>query len=132
MSRFTQNAMYILIILIVFILAIFLLTDKKHSDSHGIYLSNTSITLPPVLVSDVKTYNLRYQSDIVGNVGSINAITYVDNTNQFQTACDKNVNKAKSLAANNGADEMKYVCYYPEGKLTELSSVRLQAYAFKN
>tara|TARA_B110000977_G_C10882219_1_gene417968 strand:- start:28 stop:402 length:375 start_codon:yes stop_codon:yes gene_type:complete len=124
--------MYIIIILIVFIVSIFVLTDKKHSDSHGIYLSNTSIILPPVLKGDVKIYNLRYQSDIVGNVGAINALTYVDNTNQFQAACNKNLQKAISLAANNGSDEIKYVCNYPEGKLDQLSSVRLQAYAFKN
>jgi hypothetical protein len=132
MSRFTQNFMYAVIFVAIFAACIYFFTFNKNYEAKGVYLPNTEIDLPDIKPSDVKVYNLRYRSDTEGSIGLIRTSIHVNNEKDFQKLCDKDLNKAIELAAQNGVDEIKYACLYPEGQIDQLSSVSLQAYAFRD
>ncbi|KEI35691.1 hypothetical protein FRA_29c03150 [Francisella sp. W12-1067] len=132
MSRFNQNVMYIVVIIAVFVTCIYFFTSNNDYETKGIFLPEYSVKLPKVDPNSVKIYNLRYQSDAEGAVGLIRVSTHTTNRDNFTKLCDRNLKKAVELAAENGVDEIKYICLYPEGQLDELSNVSLQAYAFRN
>ena len=132
MSRFTQNLMYAVIFLAIFAACIYFFTFNKSYEAKGVYLPNTEIDLPSTDRNNVKVYNLRYQSDTEGSIGMIRTSIHVNNEKDFQKLCDKDLDKAIKLAAENGVDEIKYACLYPEGQIDQLSSVSLQAYAFRD
>ena len=132
MSRFTQNLMYAVIFAAIFAACIHFFTFNKNDEAKGVYLANTEIDLPDTKPSDVKVYNLRYKSDTEGSIGMIRTSIHVNNKKDFQKLCDKDLNKAIDIAAQNGVHEIKYVCLYPEGQVDELSNVSLQAYAFRD
>lgn len=91
-----------------------------------------SAELPATKPSDVRIFNLRYQSETKDNIGQVRTSIHVNDEKDFQKLCDKNLAKAVVLAAQNGAHEIKYVCLYPEGQINELSSVQLRGYAFRD
>ena len=132
MSRFTQNFMYAVIFVAIFVVCIYFFTFNKNYEAKGVYLPNTEIDLPDTKPSDVKVYNLRYKSDTEGSIGMIRTSIHVNDEKDFQKLCDKDLIKAIKLAAENGVDEIKYACLYPEGQIDQLSSVSLQAYAFRD
>ena len=132
MSRFTQNLSYMVVFVAIFAACIYFFTFNKSYEAKGVYLPNTEIDLPSTDRNNVKVYNLRYQSDTEGSIGMIRTSIHVNNEKDFQKLCDKDLEKAIELAAENGADEIKYVCLYPEGQIDQLSGVSLQAYAFRD
>ena len=127
-----QNFMYIMIIIVIFITCIYFFTFNEKYEPKGVYLPNSEIDLPAIELSKVKFYDLRYHSDTEGAIGIIRTSIHVSNKKDFQNLCDINLKKAVELAALNGADEIKYVCIYPHGKINQLSSVFLEAYASRN
>ena len=124
--------MYVVVFVAIFAACIYFFTFNKNYEAKGVYLPNTEIDLPSTKPSDVKIYNLRYRSDTEGSIGMIRTSIHVSDEKDFQKLCDKNLKKAVELAAQNSVDEIKYACLYPEGQINELSSVSLQAYAFRN
>ncbi|AIT08750.1 membrane protein [Candidatus Francisella endociliophora] len=132
MSRFQQNLMYAVILLIVFGLSVYFFTFKKDYETKGVFLPKYSAELPAVDPSKVRVFNLQYQSDTKGNIGQVRTSTHVAEEKDFQKLCDRNLQEAVKLAAEHGAHEIKYVCLYPEGQINELSSVQLRAYAFRD
>ncbi len=132
MGRLQQNLMYATILVVIFVICIYLFTFNRNYEVKGIYLPAYSTKLPPTNPNKMKVFNLRYQSDTEGNIGQIRTSIHVSNQKDFQNLCDENLHKAILLAADNGADEIKYVCLFPEGQINELSSVSLRAYAFRN
>ncbi|MED7789315.1 hypothetical protein [Francisella sp. 19X1-34] len=132
MGRLQQNLMYAIILVVIFVICIYLFTFNRSYEVKGIYLPAYSTKLPPTNPNKMKVFNLRYQSDTEGNIGQIRTSIHVNNQKDFQSLCDENLHKAILLAADNGADEIKYVCLFPEGQINELSSVSLRAYAFRN
>lgn len=132
MSRFTQNFMYAVIFVAIFAACIYFFTFNKNYEAKGVYLPNTEIDFPNTKPSDIRVYNLRYKSDTEGSIGMIRTSIHVNSEKDFQKLCDKDLNKAIELAAANGVHEIKYACLYPEGQIDQLSSVSLQAYAFRD
>ena len=130
MSRFSQNLMYVGVLVVVFISCVYFFLSKNIPEPKGIYLPKYSAELPQTDPSQVRVYNLLYQSDTQGNIGQIRTLIHVSSEKDFQKLCDKNLKEAVKLAAQHGAHEMKYICLYPEGQINELSSVQLRGYAF--
>ncbi|AFJ43882.1 Francisella virulence factor A [Francisella orientalis] len=132
MSRFSQNLMYVGILFIVFISGIYFFVSKNIPEPKGIYLPKYSAKLPATDPKQVRIFNLRYQTDTQDSIGEIRVVIGVDQERYFQKLCNENIREAVKLAAQNGAHEIKYVCLFPEGQITELSSVQLRAYAFRD
>lgn len=88
--------------------------------------------MPATDPKQVRIFNLRYQTDTQDSIGEIRVVIGVDQERYFQKLCNENIREAVKLAAQNGAHEIKYVCLFPEGQITELSSVQLRAYAFRD
>ncbi|MBK2020038.1 hypothetical protein IB633_08775 [Francisella philomiragia] len=132
MSRFSQNLMYIGILFIVFISCIYFFVSKNIPEPKGVYLPKYSAKLPATDPKQVRIFNLRYQTDTQDSIGEIRVVVGVDQERDFQKLCNQNIREAVKLAAQNGAHEIKYVCLFPEGQITELSSVQLRAYAFRD
>ena len=131
MSRFKQNFLYILISAIIFAGFYYYFANNKY-ETKGIFLSNISVKMPAVDVDNVRVYNLRYRSDAKGSVGIIRTSTHVSSSTEFKELCDKDLKKALELASENGINEIKYLCMYPEGKIDALSNVSLLAYVFRD
>ncbi|GAB4224622.1 MAG: hypothetical protein Kow0076_7430 [Francisella sp.] len=131
MSRLQQNVMYIVILLLVFVACVYFFVPNHKVEAKAIYLPNISVDYPAVDPSEVKTYPLRYQSDMQGNIGQVRSLIYVHNEQDFQSLCDKNLQEAIKLAAQHGANIIKYICLYPEGQINDLSSVQLRGYTFR-
>ncbi|MBK2093678.1 Francisella virulence factor A [Francisella philomiragia] len=132
MSRFSQNLMYVGILFIVFISCIYFFVSKNIPEPKGVYLPKYSAKLPATDPKQVRIFNLRYQTDTQDSIGEIRVVIGVDQERDFQKLCNENIREAVKLAAQNGAHEIKYVCLFPEGQITELSSVQLRAYAFRD
>ncbi|MBK2029073.1 hypothetical protein IB655_03550 [Francisella noatunensis] len=132
MSRLSQNLMYVGILFIVFISCIYFFVSKNTPEPKGIYLPKYSAKLPATDPKQVRIFNLCYQTDTQDNIGEIRVVIGVDQERDFQKLCNENIREAVKLAAQNGAHEIKYVCLFPEGQITELSSVQLRAYAFRD
>ncbi|MBY7733508.1 hypothetical protein [Francisella philomiragia] len=132
MSRFSQNLMYVGILFIVFISCIYFFVSKNTPEPKGIYLPKYSAKLPATDPKQVRIFNLRYQTDTQDSIGEIRVVIGVDQERDFQKLCNENIREAVKLAAQNGTHEIKYVCLFPEGQITELSSVQLRAYAFRD
>ncbi|EET21569.1 Francisella virulence factor A [Francisella philomiragia] len=132
MSRFSQNLMYVGILFIVFISCIYFFVSKNIPEPKGVYLPKYSAKLPATDPKQVRIFNLRYQTDTQDSIGEIRVVIGVDQERDFQKLCNQNIREAVKLAAQNGAHEIKYVCLFPEGQITELSSVQLRAYAFRD
>ncbi|AJI54310.1 Francisella virulence factor A [Francisella philomiragia] len=132
MSRFGQNLMYVGILAVVFISCIYFFVSKNIPEPKGIYLPKYSAKLPATDPKQVRIFNLRYQTDTQDSIGEIRVVIGVDQERDFQKLCNENIREAVKLAAQNGAHEIKYVCLFPEGQITELSSVQLRAYAFRD
>ncbi|MBK2095103.1 hypothetical protein IB680_05365 [Francisella philomiragia] len=132
MSRFSQNLMYVGISFIVFISCIYFFVSKNIPEPKGVYLPKYSAKLPATDPKQVRIFNLRYQTDTQDSIGEIRVVVGVDQERDFQKLCNENIREAVKLAAQNGAHEIKYVCLFPEGQITELSSVQLRAYAFRD
>ncbi|MEY8767347.1 Francisella virulence factor A [Francisella philomiragia] len=132
MSRFSQNLMYVGILFIIFISCIYFFVSKNTPEPKGIYLPKYSAKLPATDPKQVRIFNLRYQTDTQDSIGEIRVVIAVDQERDFQKLCNQNIREAVKLAAQNGAHEIKYVCLFPEGQITELSSVQLRAYAFRD
>ncbi|MBK2025126.1 hypothetical protein AB9G23_05000 [Francisella philomiragia] len=132
MSRFSQNLMYVGILFIVFISCIYFFVSKNIPEPKGVYLPKYSAKLPATDPKQVRIFNLRYQTDTQDSIGEIRVVVGVDQERDFQKLCNENIREAVKLAAQNGAHEIKYVCLFPEGQITELSSVQLRAYAFRD
>ncbi|MBK2295700.1 Francisella virulence factor A [Francisella philomiragia] len=132
MSRFSQNLMYVGILFIIFISCIYFFVSKNTPEPKGIYLPKYSAKLPATDPKQVRIFNLRYQTDTQDSIGEIRVVIGVDQERDFQKLCNQNIREAVKLAAQNGAHEIKYVCLFPEGQITELSSVQLRAYAFRD
>lgn len=132
MGRLQQNLMYTVILIVMFIICIYFFTFNRKYEVKGIFLPAHSAILPATNPSKIRVFNLRYESDTEGNIGQVRTSVHVSNQKDFQKLCDKNLYKAMNLAAANGANEIKYVCLYPQGQINELSSVSLRAYAFRD
>ncbi|MEY8702316.1 hypothetical protein AB4F11_04735 [Francisella philomiragia] len=132
MSRLSQNLMYVGILFIVFISCIYFFVSTNVPEPKGIYLSKYSAKLPATDPKQVRIFNLRYQTDTQNSIGEIRVVIGVDQERDFQKLCNENIREAVKLAAQNGAHEIKYVCLFPEGQITELSSVQLRGYAFRD
>ncbi|AJI47784.1 hypothetical protein BF30_72 [Francisella philomiragia] len=124
--------MYIGILFIVFISCIYFFVSKNIPEPKGVYLPKYSAKLPATDPKQVRIFNLRYQTDTQDSIGEIRVVVGVDQERDFQKLCNQNIREAVKLAAQNGAHEIKYVCLFPEGQITELSSVQLRAYAFRD
>ncbi|BCD91064.1 hypothetical protein fh0823_12030 [Francisella halioticida] len=124
--------MYAIILVIMFVICIYFFTFNRKYEVKGIFLPVYSKKLPPTDPNKIRVFNLGYESDIKGNIGQVRTSIHVSNQKYFQELCDKNLYKAMKLAAENGANEIKYVCLYPQGQINELSSVSLRAYAFRD
>lgn len=124
--------MYVGILFIVFISGIYFFVSKNIPEPKGIYLPKYSAKLPATDPKQVRIFNLRYQTDTQDSIGEIRVVIGVDQERYFQKLCNENIREAVKLAAQNGAHEIKYVCLFPEGQITELSSVQLRAYAFRD
>ncbi|AJI55265.1 hypothetical protein LA56_358 [Francisella philomiragia] len=124
--------MYVGILFIVFISCIYFFVSKNIPEPKGVYLPKYSAKLPATDPKQVRIFNLRYQTDTQDSIGEIRVVIGVDQERDFQKLCNENIREAVKLAAQNGAHEIKYVCLFPEGQITELSSVQLRAYAFRD
>jgi len=124
--------MYVGILFIVFISCIYFFVSKNTPEPKGIYLPKYSAKLPATDPKQVRIFNLRYQTDTQYSIGEIRVVIGVDQEKDFQKLCNENIRETVKLAAQNGAHEIKYVCLFPEGQITELSSVQLRAYAFRD
>ncbi|KFJ43620.1 hypothetical protein DR78_1900 [Francisella philomiragia] len=124
--------MYVGILFIIFISCIYFFVSKNIPEPKGIYLPKYSAKLPATDPKQVRIFNLRYQTDTQDSIGEIRVVIGVDQERDFQKLCNQNIREAVKLAAQNGAHEIKYVCLFPEGQITELSSVQLRAYAFRD
>ncbi|AJI75086.1 hypothetical protein BZ13_171 [Francisella philomiragia subsp. philomiragia ATCC 25015] len=124
--------MYVGILFIVFISCIYFFVSKNIPEPKGVYLPKYSAKLPATDPKQVRIFNLRYQTDTQDSIGEIRVVIGVDQERDFQKLCNQNIREAVKLAAQNGAHEIKYVCLFPEGQITELSSVQLRAYAFRD
>lgn len=124
--------MYVGILFIVFISCIYFFVSKNIPEPKGVYLPKYSAKLPATDPKQVRIFNLRYQTDTQDSIGEIRVVVGVDQERDFQKLCNENIREAVKLAAQNGAHEIKYVCLFPEGQITELSSVQLRAYAFRD
>ncbi len=124
--------MYVGILAVVFISCIYFFVSKNIPEPKGIYLPKYSAKLPATDPKQVRIFNLRYQTDTQDSIGEIRVVIGVDQERDFQKLCNENIREAVKLAAQNGAHEIKYVCLFPEGQITELSSVQLRAYAFRD
>lgn len=124
--------MYVGISFIVFISCIYFFVSKNIPEPKGVYLPKYSAKLPATDPKQVRIFNLRYQTDTQDSIGEIRVVVGVDQERDFQKLCNENIREAVKLAAQNGAHEIKYVCLFPEGQITELSSVQLRAYAFRD
>jgi hypothetical protein len=132
MSRFSQNLMYAVIILVVFVICVYFFILPQSYQVKGVFLPKYSAQLPATNPESIKVFNLHYQSETQGNIGQIRTSIHIDNEADFQKLCQENLASAVKIAAKHGAHEIKYVCLYPEGQLNELSSVQLRAYAFRD
>lgn len=124
--------MYVGILFIIFISCIYFFVSKNIPEPKGVYLPKYSAKLPATDPKQVRIFNLRYQTDTQDSIGEIRVVIGVDQERDFQKLCNQNIREAVKLAAQNGAHEIKYVCLFPEGQITELSSVQLRAYAFRD
>ncbi len=110
----------------------------KSPEVHASYLPSYDLKLPKTNPNDVRVFDINYKTnklykeDMEKSIGAIRASIVVDNHKDFDELCHQNVMKAIDLAAEHGANEIKYVCMYPQGELSPLSSVGLQAFAFKD
>lgn len=132
MSRFQQNLMYAVIIVIIFVSCVFYFTVDNKPETKGVFLPKYSAELPSIDPDEVRVFNLQYKSQTKGNISQVRTSTHVSDEKDFQKLCDRDLHKAVKLAAAHGAHEIKYVCLYPEGQINELSSVQLRAYAFRD
>lgn len=132
MGRLQQNLIYAVILVVIFVVCIYFFTFNRKYEVKGVFLPVYSSELPKTDPNNIRVFNLRYESDTKGNIGQIRTSVHVSNQKDFQKLCDENLHKAIQLAADNGANEIKYVCLYPEGQIGELSSVSLRAYAFRD
>lgn len=137
-SHFQQNIQYIVVLFLIFIICGYLFLSKTDTHPHGIFLPKYELDLPKISQDDVNaieideyTDNLT-QKDIKKSVGFINVLNHVSDKSEFKYRCKQSIQKAKYLAANAGANTIKYACLYPEGSLGSLSDVSLQAYAFRD
>lgn len=132
MSKFNQNLMYAIIAIVVFALCIYFFTFSKDYEAKGVYLPNKEIDLPSIKPDDVEVDNLRYESETKDSIGMIRTFIHVEDEKDFQKLCEKDLDKAVEIAAENGAGKIKYACFHAENQTDPLSSVSLQAYAFKD
>lgn len=132
MGRLQQNLMYAIILVVIFVICIYFFTFNRSYEVQGVFLPAYSTKMPATDPSKIRVFNLRYESDTKDNIGQVRTSVHVSNQKDFQKLCDENLYKAIKLAAANGANEIKYVCLYPQGQINELSSVSLRAYAFRD
>ena len=138
MTRNKQNILHIFIILLVLILCFIIVPRNDAYEAKGIYLPKYQHNMVPISPSKINAINLSdkqgrlYYENLDKAIGLIRVSKMVDNYKDFNDICKQNVNKAIDLAAQNGIDRIKYICTYPQGELNQLSSVTLQAYAFKD
>ena len=138
MTRNKQNILHIFFILLVLILCFIIVPRNDAYEAKGIYLPKYQHNMVPISPSKINAINLSdkqgrlYYENLDKAIGLIRVSKMVDNYKDFNDICKQNVNKAIDLAAQNGIDRIKYICTYPQGELNQLSSVTLQAYAFKD
>ncbi|APC96253.1 Francisella virulence factor A [Francisella frigiditurris] len=138
MNRFSQNLLYLGVLLVVFAICAVLFYTNEPIKPHGVFLPAHDIRLPSIDPDNVKAFDLKYsqnklyKGEFDNAIGSIRASINVKNPQDFERACNKDLEEAVRLAAANGTNTVRYMCFFPEGQLNELSTVNLQAYAFRD
>ena len=139
MSRLQQNIIYagILIAVIGFFWAI---VPKTSYDAHGLYLPQTDQKYASISASSVNFYpsndmNVAKAVPVVNDmaqdpIGIIRVDTHYSSKNEIKAACEQNVQKAKALAAKNGAKTIIGNCI-SSGNVGPLDGANLYAYAYR-
>ena len=132
MNKTQQNFLYLAVIVILFLLSFHFFLPSENYKPKGVYISNSKVSFAKTNPSDVKISQLKYPNEEQGSIGLIRVSIHLDKKDNKQMLCNKNIQKAVELAAQNGANAIKYICLYPQGKIDQLSSVSLRAYAFRD
>lgn len=125
MSRLQQNAIYAVILLVV-IGFFWIIFPSKKPEPHGVYLPQTQAQL-----TAVSPENVQYLPQITAEPqGVIRVSMAVDSSHDFASACQANIDYAKSLAASHGMTQITGDCRVP-ANIDILSSANFNGYAYR-
>ena len=107
MTKSLQNLLYIGILAVV--IAFFWMLSPKHTMvAKGIFLPQTNQTYPSIPVNEVTAVPNKSPYLVIG---SINTITHYDSNQAKDKACQLSMEKAREIAAKNGAHFLSGDCY---------------------